>query len=83
MIDIALALADWQLAHEFDPEDFSGIYPSAFLLEREGWLAEAAEAWRNIVDYATEQGWELTAIWPRRELARVLGLLGAHEVPNG
>jgi hypothetical protein len=51
------------------------VYSSAFLLEREGRLAEAAQAWRQIVDYASEQGWELAAIWPRQELQRVLGLL--------
>jgi hypothetical protein len=54
---------------------FGPVYSSAFLLEREGRLAEAAQAWRQIVAYATEQGWELTAIWPRQELQRVLGLL--------
>lgn len=53
------------------------------LLERAGRLAEAAAAWRHIADYATEQGWDLTAIWPRQELARVLGLLEGQEAPNG
>jgi tetratricopeptide (TPR) repeat protein len=70
------ALADWRRAHEIDPENFAPVYSSAFLLEREGRLAEAAEAWRQIADYATEQGWELTAAWPRQELQRLLGLLG-------
>jgi tetratricopeptide (TPR) repeat protein len=70
------ALADWRRAHELDPENFAPVYASAFLLEREGRLAAAAEAWRHIVDYATERGWELTAAWPRQELQRVLGLLG-------
>jgi hypothetical protein len=51
---------------------FGPVYSSPFLLEREGRLAEA---WRQIVDYASEQGWELTAIWLRQELQRVLGLL--------
>ena len=69
------ALADWRRAHQLDPENFSPVYSSAFLLEREGRLAEAAQAWRHIVDYATEQGWELTASWPRQELQRLLGLL--------
>ena len=77
------ALADWRRAHELDPENFAPVYASAFLLEREGRLAEAAEAWRQIVDFATERGWELTAAWPRQELQRVLGLLGKGAEPSG
>lgn len=77
------ALADWRRAHELDPENFAPVYSSAFLLEREGRLAEAAEAWRHIVDSATERGWELTAVWPRQELQRVLGLLAEREDPSG
>ena len=77
------ALADWRRAHELDPEDFGPVYASAFLLEREGRLAEAAEAWRHIIGFATERGWELTAAWPRQELQRVLGLLGKGAEPSG
>lgn len=40
------ALGDWRGAHELDPENFAPACSSAFLLEREGRLAEAAEAWR-------------------------------------
>ena len=43
----------------------------------------AAVAWRRIVDFATERGWELTAAWPRRELPRVRGLRGARHDPGG
>jgi hypothetical protein len=75
------ALADWRHAHELDPENFAPVYSSAFLLEREGRLAKAAEAWRHIADYATGQGWELTAAWPRRELERILGLLERRSPP--
>jgi tetratricopeptide (TPR) repeat protein len=71
------ALADWRRAHELDPEDFGPVYASAFLLEREGRLAAAADAWRHIIEFATERGWELTAAWPRQELQRVVGLLEA------
>jgi tetratricopeptide (TPR) repeat protein len=73
------ALADWRRAHDLDPENYAPVYSSAFLLEREGRLAEAAEAWRQIVDFATERGWELTAAWPRQELQRVIGLLDERE----
>jgi len=76
------ALADWRRAHELDPENFAPVYSSAFLLEREGRLAEAAEAWRHILDDATEHGWELTAAWPRQELQRVLGLLERRKDPS-
>lgn len=76
------ALADWQRAHELDPENFAPVYSSAFLLEREGRLAEAAGAWRHIVDYATGHGSELTAIWPRQELQRVLGLPAGKPEPG-
>jgi tetratricopeptide (TPR) repeat protein len=81
--DPAGALADWQRAHELDPEDFGAVYSSAFLLEREGRLAEAAEAWHHIIDSATERGWDLTAAWPRRELQRVIGLLQRGKDPGG
>jgi tetratricopeptide (TPR) repeat protein len=69
------ALADWRRAHELDPEDLSPVYSSAFLLEREGRLAEATEAWRYIVDWNVARGDELTAVWPREELERVRALL--------
>ena len=68
--------------HELDPEDFSAVYASAFLLEREGRLADAAQAWRHIADYATEQGWELTASWPRQELQRLLSRLELGQDPG-
>jgi len=76
------ALADWRRAHALNPEYFGPVYASAFLLEREGRLAEAAEAWRQIVDDATERGWELTAAWPRQELQRLLELLEKRNDPS-
>jgi Flp pilus assembly protein TadD len=42
--DAESALADWHRALELEPEDISALYSSAFLLEREGRLGEAAEA---------------------------------------
>jgi tetratricopeptide (TPR) repeat protein len=76
------ALADWHRAHELDPENFAPVYASAFLLERQGRLAEAAAAWRRILDDATEHGWELTAAWPRQEIQRLLGLLEQRQDPR-
>lgn len=46
------ALADWRHAVQLDPEDIGAMYSSAFLLEREGRLAEAAETWREIIDWS-------------------------------
>jgi tetratricopeptide (TPR) repeat protein len=69
------ALADWRRALELEPEDLSPVYSSAFLLEGESRLAEAAEAWRSIVEHSDARGWELTAAWPRQELQRLRGLL--------
>ena len=67
------ALADWRRAVELDPEQIGPIYGSAILLEREGRLDEAAQAWRTIVDWHEQRGDELHVEWPKRELARVLG----------
>lgn len=86
------ALADWRHAQELDPDILSPDYHSAFLLEREGRLDEAAACWRHIIDHAEAHGWELTAVWPRRELQRLQGLIergsataaaGGGDVPAG
>jgi tetratricopeptide (TPR) repeat protein len=76
------ALADWRRAHELNPQDFGPVYSSAFLLEREGRLAEAAAAWRHILEYADAHGWELTAVWPRQQLHRLQDLLEDREHPG-
>jgi len=65
------ALADWRRAHELEPGNLSSIYSSAFLLEREGRLQAAIEAWLYIVDWCESRGYELDAEWPRRELERL------------
>lgn len=65
------ALADWRRALELEPEDIGALYSSAFLLEREGRLAEAVEAWRSIVDWNESRGYTLQAVWPRQELERL------------
>jgi tetratricopeptide (TPR) repeat protein len=66
------ALADWRRAVELDPLQIGPLYGSAFLLEREGRLHEAAQAWRAVIAWHEDRGDELHADWPRRELARVL-----------
>jgi tetratricopeptide (TPR) repeat protein len=77
------ALADWRRAHELNPEDFGPVYSSAFLLEREGRMAEAAQAWRRILEHADAHGWELTAVWPRQELERLRRLPEDRRRPGG
>jgi tetratricopeptide (TPR) repeat protein len=71
------ALADWRRARELNPDNLGPVYASAFLLEREGRLAEAAGQWQHIVDHCAARGWDLTAVWPRQELQRVRALLHA------
>ncbi|HET9971555.1 MAG TPA: hypothetical protein VFQ68_25200 [Streptosporangiaceae bacterium] len=75
-------LAGWRRGHDLDPEDFGPVYMSAFLLEQEGRLAEAAAAWRHIPGYAEAHDWELTAIWPRQMLERLEELLEGRQHPG-
>jgi cytochrome c-type biogenesis protein CcmH/NrfG len=65
------ALADWRHALELDDSDISPLYSSAFLLERERRLDEAADTWRSIVEWNERRGYDLSAEYPRRELERV------------
>ena len=65
------ALADWRRALELEPEDVGALYSSAFLLEREGRLAEAADAWRSIIEWNASRGFTLQTEWPKRELERL------------
>ena len=65
------ALATWQRALELDPDNISGHYSRAFLLERSGRLEEAAGEWRAILAWSEAHGSPLDAEWPRRELARL------------
>lgn len=65
------ALADWRRAIELDPEDISPLYSCAFLLEREGRLDEAIQAWSEIRDWAHLRGYTGDAEWPTRELDRL------------
>ena len=65
------ALADWRRALELEPEDIGALYSSAFLLEREGRLAEAIEAWQGIIEWNESRGYLLQCEWPRQELERL------------
>lgn len=65
------ALADWRRALELDPEDIGSLYSSAFLLEGEGRIEEAMEAWRAIIDWNQARGHILQTAWPRQELDRL------------
>jgi len=65
------ALADWRRAHELNPESLSSIYSSAFLLEREGQLEEAVEAWRFIIEWCDLRGFAPDVEWPKREIERL------------
>jgi tetratricopeptide (TPR) repeat protein len=70
------ALADWRRALELDADDIGALYSSAFLLEREQRLEEAAEAWRSIISWNESRGYALQTAWPRQELARLRDALG-------
>lgn len=65
------ALLDWRRALELNPENLSPVYSSAFLLERQGRLEEAREAWRSIINWSTARGHSLDTEWPREELERL------------
>ena len=65
------ALDDWRRALELNPENLSVVYSSAFLLERQGRLEEAKQAWRHIIDWAEARGFSLDTEWPRQELERL------------
>lgn len=68
------ALADWREALELDQDDIGALYSSAFLLEREGLLAEAADAWRSIIAWNEAHGFTADTEWPKRELKRISDL---------
>jgi tetratricopeptide (TPR) repeat protein len=65
------ALSDWHRALERNPDDLGPLYATAFLLEREGRAADAAAAWRSIIEWNQSHGNTLQNEWLRRELARL------------
>jgi tetratricopeptide (TPR) repeat protein len=70
------ALADWRRALELDADDIGALYSSAFLLEREQRLEEAAEAWGSIISWNESRGYAVQTVWPRQELERLRDELG-------
>jgi tetratricopeptide (TPR) repeat protein len=66
--DPAGALSDWADALALDPDDIGALYSSAFLLEREGRIVDAVEAWRSIIDWCEQRGNALDTEWPKREI---------------
>jgi tetratricopeptide (TPR) repeat protein len=66
-------LASWRRAFTLAPEDYaiSMRFSAAFLLERLGRLAEAADEWRFIIGWNEERGQAIHLDWPRRELQRL------------
>jgi protein O-GlcNAc transferase len=73
------ALAWWRRAAQAAPDDYgiSMHYSAAFLLERLGRLAEAADEWRFIVNWCKEHDAAIEAQWPREMLQRIEAALGA------
>jgi tetratricopeptide (TPR) repeat protein len=70
------ALADWRRALELDADDIGALFSSAFLLEREHRLEEAADAWQSIVTWNESRGYALQTVWPMQERARLRAALG-------
>jgi tetratricopeptide (TPR) repeat protein len=62
------ALACWQCAFTLNPDNLSPRYSTAFLLEHQDRLAEAAAEWRFIIRWCEEHGYAISADWPRRML---------------
>ena len=65
------ALSDWRRALELDDSDIGALYSTAFLLERRGRVADAADAWREIIAWLDARGFVAECEWPRRELERL------------
>jgi tetratricopeptide (TPR) repeat protein len=73
------ALAWWRRAAQAAPDDYgiSMHYSAAFLLERLGRLAEAADEWRFIIGWCEEHDAVIEAQWPREMLQRIEAAPGA------
>jgi tetratricopeptide (TPR) repeat protein len=69
--EVEAALADWRRALELEPEDIGALFSTAFLLEREGRVAEAIAAWQAIVEWNDVRGYAVQTEWPRQMLERL------------
>jgi Flp pilus assembly protein TadD len=67
------ALAAWQRALQLDADSIGPHYSRAFLLEREGRIADAKAEWEAIIAWSRERSNEQDTEWPLRELARLRG----------
>ena len=67
------ALTCWRRSFTLAPDAYgiSMRYSAAYLLERQGRLAEAAREWRFIIGWCQDHGADLAAGWPQRELQRI------------
>jgi tetratricopeptide (TPR) repeat protein len=67
------ALDSWHRAFTLAPPGYgiSMRFSSAFLLEKQGRLSEAAGEWRFIVGWMEAAGDTIHLDWPRRELDRL------------
>jgi tetratricopeptide (TPR) repeat protein len=72
------ALAWWRRAAQAASDDYgiSMHYSAAFLLERLGRLAEAADEWRFIIGWCEDHDAAIEATWPRQMLQRIEAALG-------
>jgi tetratricopeptide (TPR) repeat protein len=69
------ALATWERVFQLDAERISARYSRAFVLERLGRLTDAAREWEMIIACLLERGYDIQAEWPKRELARLHGVV--------
>lgn len=65
------ALEYFKTSVELDPIYVSSRFSRAFILERLSRLNEAVDEWKLIIKYLYDNGFEIEAAYPERELARL------------